>query len=470
MTPVPQVNPTASKLDPTKVKTIFALLAVFLIVFEALLLFWFSRAESTTERVIAGSLMTVVLIGFLIIAGMMIRRGIVASQPLTAVPSALPGGNVQPAVQSVTAQELEVLQVDPGAIAGPDGDFVINRPPPDWIVTQSSVGEVFAENFGIKDQLAKAQLAEVLGNAPTLEAIALTIASPRTIEVIPVPGISLVNGEPALSALPLVAQVRLVIQALPRALPPQFIPISLEQRLLIAIVALLNLSTLRELNRGTTRGGAPFVFSAFEQRVDQAIVAGVPERHINLHTTCIAIEGDVQDHFLMMQHYSADALGSAQIENDLRVLKTITDSFRPLTLLDRDQASLALRDERNALFQYWKQTAGESAFYAEFSIILFRVKDLDLHDAKERADVLRLLHPFEKLAEAWGVEDEELDELWEALHQADAGDVDDLEQLLAEIAEEVIGDDEEDGPALPPPPPPSFPPPSEISPPASPPV
>ena len=50
-----------SNFDPTKILGPYPLLAAFLLVIETLLGFWFFRAESSFERIVAGLLMVLVV-------------------------------------------------------------------------------------------------------------------------------------------------------------------------------------------------------------------------------------------------------------------------------------------------------------------------------------------------------------------------------------------------------------------------
>ncbi len=55
-------------IRPDKIKEIFPLLTVFLIVFESLLTYWLHMSGSMNERVIIGVIMTIIFIAFLIVA------------------------------------------------------------------------------------------------------------------------------------------------------------------------------------------------------------------------------------------------------------------------------------------------------------------------------------------------------------------------------------------------------------------
>ncbi|HMC86704.1 MAG TPA: hypothetical protein VKI61_14350 [Chitinophagaceae bacterium] len=54
-----------TNVDASKINNPFALSAVFLGVVETLLFLWFNRATDTTERIIVGSLMTLILLSVL---------------------------------------------------------------------------------------------------------------------------------------------------------------------------------------------------------------------------------------------------------------------------------------------------------------------------------------------------------------------------------------------------------------------
>ena len=56
-----------TKFDPSKIKGPYGLLGAFLLISEGLLLFWFVKAGDSQERIIAGVLMTLILIVFLLV-------------------------------------------------------------------------------------------------------------------------------------------------------------------------------------------------------------------------------------------------------------------------------------------------------------------------------------------------------------------------------------------------------------------
>ena len=55
-------------VDPSKINNPFSLSAVFLLAVEGLLGYWLSRATDSNERIIAGSLMTLIFLPFLFLS------------------------------------------------------------------------------------------------------------------------------------------------------------------------------------------------------------------------------------------------------------------------------------------------------------------------------------------------------------------------------------------------------------------
>jgi hypothetical protein len=76
---------------------------------------------------------------------------------------------------------------------------------------------------------------------------------------------------------------------------------------------------------------------------------------------------------------------------------------------------------------------GNQIFISEFHVALSRLEDKDLNDHKTRARAIELLRPFDDLAKQVGLEeDEDLNELWSSLRQAEEGDATAFKSLVSD--------------------------------------
>src|ERR1044072_2706699 len=119
----------------------YPLLGVFLVIVESLLGFWLFQADDATERIVAGSLMVLLLGGFLYVVLRM--QGVRISAP---DPQGLPG-KVTAATESATKQEIE--DPEPQKIAGPDGSYIINKPPANWHIRELTLTSFLGERMNI---------------------------------------------------------------------------------------------------------------------------------------------------------------------------------------------------------------------------------------------------------------------------------------------------------------------------------
>ncbi len=182
-------------------------------------------------------------------------------------------------------------------------------------------------------------------------------------------------------------------------------------------------------------GGQQYQIAELSQLIRHAIVDGDEVDYVSNVATVIGIEGEVRDHLLLLRHATLSAPDAGQAAN-LKVLNSLVASFKPLAIENPKEELAKIRDEAGQKFQQFISWAGEDVFRNEFRMLMLRVMGWDLNDAARRNELVRLLRPFEQLSGQLKIESGELDQLWEGVHKAEAGDATELKQIIGEIQEE----------------------------------
>lgn len=419
-----------TKVDPAKITGPYQLLSLFLIVVEGLLGFWLFRAGESIERIVAGVLMTLILGGFLYVFLRMLKR----NEGESVRPQGLPG-NVTPAEKEVT--EIEVASPEVDMMAGIDQSYIIAKPPENWKISKLTLNDWITSNMGISDSIAKKKmLGEDLGEKNILAFIA-----PDKYKIDFAPGQSIINNRKALTALEVELNVRMAILPMERVQPPLFIEIPFEHNFQTSLsqVAAYGIMTLRQLQSGVMKGSRRrFLLAEFRQDLENILVNNAAQKNLSINMTMIGIEGELRDHLIIMHYPSFPNTNDLKLQHQLQTLQNLVSSFKPLKVADPDaehKKIMQLADEKFKDLFYGK---GEELFFTEFAILALRIKGIDLSDPFNRQNTIRQLKPFETFAKEIGLEDEELTNLWEAMHDAEKGNAEEFKKQINDIIEEVI--------------------------------
>jgi len=348
-------------------------------------------------------------------------------------------------VAAKEASPEEISSHDPEVLAGPDGSYLINRPPSDWVIEESTFAAWVRRNLGIAEEAMKE--ADIPRTDDNREVRAFR--SPRVISAIPLPGITKVDGRRFPTALEVRMQTMLTIFPINRAQPPFYVERPLSHNFLKEVAALTNIGTvtLRALTSGTLPGsGRKFQQAEFSQRLEDAIIDGKEGQSAECNITVIGIESDLCDYMLMM-HYASRLSNRPDIEADQKALLALVSSFRPLKLANPEQKRQALKQEAEKQLMQLLAEKGASMFYTEIGLTLLRIKGFNLSDPKARLKAMELLKPFEIFAKEVQLEEQSFEQLFISLHKAEAGDAtefiksvqDLIKQLEADEPEEVEG-------------------------------
>ena len=403
-------EPPKSSVDPTKITGPYPLLASLLIVVEGLLGFWFFKAEGPIERSVAGILMTAILLAVIIAVIRIVERSKLRVRGLDTT--------ITVARKEATPEQISSPERE--AMAGPDGSYLINRPPPDWTVEDLSLTEWAQRNIGIvvkeKNKTPNAD--------PELENVVRVFRSPRVLGVLPIPGRTKLDGVRYPTALEVQMPTMLTVFRINRAQPPVYAERSLSHNFFTGVNAITasGLLTLRTLSSGTIAGsGRKYQKAEFSQRLEDVIVAGREGQSVDLNITVIGIESDLWDHMLMM-HYPSGLSSVPGLDADLEALLALVNSFQPLKIINPELKRSELKREAEKKSKEFIEEKGEDLFHAEIGIAFLRIRGLNLNDPQQRLRAIQLLKPFEVFAKEIDLDSEDTDQLFLALHEAETGD------------------------------------------------
>jgi hypothetical protein len=426
------MKPSKTKFDPKKISGVYPLFGLLLAVLETVLGFWLYKSENPVERSIAGVLMTAVFVA--VIYAVVRIEGLKHAPMLQAAGLQ---GEITPAKTEAAPEEIRSPESE--LLSALDGSYLINRPPDDWIVEDSTMSEWIIRSLGIRSGVAKD--ARLPGGEQDSEVMVREFRSPRVVSIIPQPGKTTIDGRLYPSAMEILGPTRLSIIPLDRAgQPPLFIPRSLSQNFVALIAPLSSLTTMRSLTSGNLSGsGRKFQQAEFVQHVEAAIVDGHEGRTVDINITVVGIEGTLCDYALMMNYVSSNSNQGA-LKEDLKTLQDLVNSFRPIKFLQPEKKKEELQRKADDQSAKFIKENGEGVFRLELEITLRRLQSMNPENPKERLRAIEVLKPFEAFADKVGIKNDDLASLWAALHTAERGDALDfvsaLKKLFAEIADE----------------------------------
>ncbi|HKA52083.1 MAG TPA: hypothetical protein VKJ47_00330 [Candidatus Binatia bacterium] len=235
----------------------------------------------------------------------------------------------------------------------------------------------------------------------------------------------------------------MVIIPIERAQPPLFVERPLEHNFhaLVGQILSIGVITVRQSGSGVIAStGRRFMAVELRQEIKNAMVNGREGQDAVVTVSVIGVQGELGDHLLMMKY--AAVPGDPEVERDLQTLQTLVTSFRPLRIVNAEEKRreiAALADEK---FKELLAKGGERMFCFELGLLLLRLQGVNLDDPVARLQVMKSLKPFEVFAREINLHDGKIDEFWEALHQAEAGDAIDFKANLTELIKVAISETE----------------------------
>jgi hypothetical protein len=418
--------PSRTQIKLSDIKGPYPLLAVFLLIVESLLGFWLFRADGPVERVIAGFFM-VLLLGAVLYVVTNVQR-----EPVSAPTSPGLPGKVTAATELATKQEIEAPE--PQKIAGPDRAYLINKPPANWLIREMGLSEFLRTRMEVETPPD----VEIFG--PQSESRDIQVfKAPHDTEVIPQPGKTLYEGRPFPKALKATIPVQLSILPKERYAAPLFVARSLEHNFVSFIGETLTGGglPLRSFRSGILPNTEiKYMQAEIRQDIRNAIVNGQQGVDVSLNVVVMAIEGELTDHFLILNYPSLPGGSDPGLERDLKDLLELANSFKPLEVTPERKKEIETRKDQE--FAKFLDQTKEDLFFGELSLAILRFDEDDMEDADRRNEAIQVLKPFEALANVLGLEDTGLDDIWDALREAEEGDATSFKAFFIEMRADLI--------------------------------
>lgn len=346
-------------------------------------------------------------------------------------------GKVTPAEQEVTEKQIHLAR--PEVLSGPESSYIINKPPEDWIIKELTQAELIAENLKIAHSPLKEELFKTAEQPLTREI--LMFKSKREISVIPILGKTTVDGRKFPTALEFFIPIQLTIAPMNRASAPFFVERPLVHNFSSAVAEVLRIgaATMRDLKLGTTpTSRRPYLLAEFRQEIENAIVSGREGKNILGNYTLIGIEGELRDHLLVMNYPSLPEAGEPELEQDLQTLKSLVSSFQPVKILNPDVKLKKIRKTAEQNYRDFLTKAGKDMFYAELGVLVVRLASLDMDNPEDCLKAVRSLKPFQMFAKEIKLQDQELDELWDSLGEAETGNTTNFKRIFTRAMKTIF--------------------------------
>lgn len=422
-----------ASFGPADIRNRYSLLGAFLLVVEGLLGYWLYIASDVTERYVIGGIMTGVFVSFLVAVCLIVKMGstrIVASR------------KEMPIRKRATEKEISDPPAD--TFIGPDGSYLINKPPHGWSSRMMDYKQWFGETNQISDPRAldlvmqRMPLPAMIMNDMDADRI-LVIQAERKKSLVPIPGKTRISSRSFPCALEITSRNRLSIIPMDRMVAPFYIERSMIQNFCHVLGGILNAGAplLSDLKLGTVSGGKyKHITARLKQRIENVYVEGKVEDEICNNIIAIGIEGDICDYVLIMSYSSRN--GVDENREEVKTLYRLASSFRPLELADQESRRKRLKEQADQEFNEQMEVLGGQMFYQEFSVGLYRIADADLEKLEDRVRVIKTLKPFKELAGQIGVFEEELEDLWLSLEEAERGNSGKLKIVIEKFREAII--------------------------------
>jgi len=425
----------------------YYLLALVCLIGESLLYVWFSKADSGAERITAGSLMVVVILAFVgaVLVIERLRRptplpaAVEAARTLDtpgvslaeiesrrkivpAVPDAAADGAAADGAAAEAAAGLPALDVPPGEIiSGPDGSYVLARPPRGWSVRQTSVEGLLKDVLGVTDL---SDAGEMVNAANLLVNSVLVFEFGRGTTCTPLPDRTRVNGR----AIPLLVQDyisrNLRIITLHRHQPPFFIERSLYDNVVAQMTGTLltQLVTLKSLMPGNLpKTNREMLVAEISQELENILIEGQEKEKLKIEIRATAIRGDFFDYLFVASNYWIEPGPNLDADQMDRDVVDLFDSFHVASVADSRAVESAEAKRADAGFQSYIAAEGATWFYAQLRLAAMRLREIDYHTPEGMVRALSILRPFRTFAGM--IADEEIrdDPLWSAMAAAEKG-------------------------------------------------
>src|SRR6185295_5945183 len=246
----------------------------------------------------------------------------------------LNASSVLPAQKEVTEKDIKTAKEEGSeeVFAAPDGSYLIDAPPNDWVRMKTTLNAFRAELHDIKNPDLIQQMG--LGRPDISDVV--TFTSPRSFTIIPKPGTTTINDSLLFTALDIKVKSQLIIVPMNRYAAPFFQFSSAEKILFDYIVnaGALKLADVKKISSGLIKDTNRKISEVETLQMLRNVIANGDENtNIEIHNHFFAIEGEIK-HYILQLCYCVD-LGKADTEaTERNVLFSLVNSFKPLKALN----------------------------------------------------------------------------------------------------------------------------------------
>lgn len=411
--------------SPEKIKGPYSLLAAFLLIVEASLGYWLVNSDDRTEKIIAGAMITLIFLVFLYISFKIVQ---VSALGKTLKSEGV--GELNPASKTVT--EKEAVEKDKEVMISSDRSFMIEKPEGEWQIEEMSPTEWAGMSMGISDPQL---LEKIIGPDDAAEKV-MVISHPVEFHLQPKPGITRIDGAVIPTALQVPAFFRLSIMPMERRQAPFYVDRPMVHNFNVFLTSILSqgVLTLIEHQTLTDKEGNRREIATLRQNLENVEINGKEHNKASLYITLIGISGRIKDHAIMLQYFTTSEADPNK-ENRLRELQRIINSFKPVVPSDKEKVKAEYNRKMDARYDGFIKDYGVNLFLNEYGIALARIKGLDLNNMRDRQKIVDTLKPFREFADYIKLDDDNLNNLLEAVDEAENGESAKLKAVLPPIME-----------------------------------
>ena len=327
-----------------------------------------------------------------------------------------------------------------------DKNYAILKPPANaWQSRTLNMISWMAENLEIKDPSVMKMLFETEAKRLTGQENAEDIVvfeSNNQIEIIPIPGKTLISDRSVPTGSPVVVNTKLSILPMNRFPPPFFFERSLLENFLNRISPMMSLGLVKlrsfSVNPELTNQKKAYVKAEFSQELKDVIIHDKEIKEATANTVVVGFEGEIKDYFLIMRYVTISGARDEILENEIRTLRSLVESFSPVKIIEGDKELDHLRKQAEEKFNEIISPNKVWVFWLEFDFQILKFSGLDLNDAKNRERAMSRLKHFQEYAKQVNLGgDSFLNTLWTSIKSTEQGKPSDFTELVHEYVEQV---------------------------------
>lgn len=330
----------------------------------------------------------------------------IQSFPQFQSPLALKGLSLKPAEVEIHQDEVEGVNLPRIQRLG---GYLIDEPPPNWIVNELTLEELLANKYG--SLIIEASRDRFVDTDRFEKREILTVSSQARVTIEYSPGLSRVNGRNTLQLLTDELPVAgLIIMPLERnSTPPAFLGQSFEHVFLAHLSLFLQTSNLKSSYSSTTRNTNRLRLTAeLDQRLENVAVNGTPGQSLSTNQTVIGIRGYARDYLLVLYYVSQATTNQVEIQEQIGLLQDLVGSFKIIKPTDVDAEERQFRVLGDTRYQKYVELNAPSTIWAQFGMLLSQWQELDWTKAESKERFITDLQRIHKAVEAFGIDDEGL--------------------------------------------------------------